>query len=140
MAGPLGTRLLKLEIDGSAVTAQVSRAVVTSGESDSDFISFADAAAGGARQYNLEFTAVQDTTTGTIWDQIWTAAGTEVDCVLMPYGNAVASATEPHYTFTVVVTEPDGDFLGGEANSSTTARFTFDGVWPLTGKPVKVAA
>jgi hypothetical protein len=139
MAG-LGTRLLKLEIDGTEVTAQVSRSVVTSGESDSDFLTFADAAAGGARQYTLEFTAVQDAATGTIWDTIWTAAGSEIDCTLMPYGNAVASATEPHYTFTAVVTEPDGDYLGGEANTSTTARFTFEAAWPLTAKPLKVSA
>lgn len=139
MAG-LGTRLLKLEIGTSEVTAQVSRAVITSGESDSDFVSFADAAAGGARQYNLEFTAVQDTETGTIWDQIWSSAGSEVSCTLMPHGNDEPSTSQPHYTFTAVVTEPDGDFLGGEANSSTTARFTFDGVWPLNGKPAKVTA
>lgn len=140
MAGPLGTRLLKLEIGTDEVTAQVSRAVVTSAESSSDFTSFADAAAGGAREYKLEFTAVQDTTTGTIWDQIWTSAGSEVACTYMPYGNVAPSLTEPHFTFTAVVTEPDGDFLGGEANASTTARFTFDGVWPLNAKPVKVTA
>ncbi|MFB6726792.1 hypothetical protein ACFCV3_41875 [Kribbella sp. NPDC056345] len=140
MAGPLGTRLLKLEIDGQTVTAQVSRSVITSGEADSDFVTFADAAAGGARQYNLEFTAVQNTATGTIWDKIWTAAGTEVTGTLMPYGNVAPSLTEPHYDFTAVVTEPDGDLLGGEANASTTARFTFEGVWPLTGKPTKVTA
>lgn len=140
MAGPLGTRLLKLEIDGNPVTAQVSKSVITSAESDSDFVTFADAAAGGARQYTLEFTAVQDTTTDTIWDQIWSAAGTTVTGTLMPYGNAVASPTEPHYDFSAVITEPDGDFLGGEANSSTTARFTFDGAWPLTAKPTKVTS
>lgn len=140
MAGPLGTRLLKLEIGASEVTAQVSRSVVTSGAADSDFLTFEDAANGGARQYNLEFTAVQDVTTGTVWDKIWTAAGTEVACTLMPHGNATPSVTEPHYEFTAVVTEPDGDFLGGEANVSTTARFTFEGVWPLMAKPVKVTA
>lgn len=140
MAGPLGTRLLKLEIDGDPVTAQVSVSKFTSGAADSDFVTFADAAAGGARQYNLEFTAVQDLTSGTIWDQIWTAAGTTVTGTLMPYGNATPSVTEPHYTFSAVITEPDGDFLGGEANVSTSARFTFDGVWPLTAKPVKVTS
>jgi hypothetical protein len=139
MAG-LGTRLLKLEIDGAEVTAQVSRSVVTSAESDSDFVTFADAAAGGARQYRLALTAVQDAATGTIWDTIWSAAGSEIDCVLMPYGNATPSVTEPHYTFTAVVKEPDGDFLGGEANSSTTARFVFEVEWDLTAKPLKVTA
>lgn len=139
MAG-LGTRLLKISVAGTDYTAQVSKAVITSGESDSDFVTFADAAAGGARQYNLEATAVQDLATGTLWDKIWTAAGTTVACVLMPYGNAVASVSQPHYSFNAVVTEPDGDFIGGEADKSTTARMTTEFSWPLEGKPTKVTA
>lgn len=139
MAG-LGTRLLKLEIDSEDVTAQVSVVKITTGEADSDFVTFADAANGGNRQYNLVFTAVQDLVAGTIWDTIWTAAGTEVSGVVNPYGNATPSATQPHYEFTAVVSEPDGDFLGGEANVSTSARMTFEATWALTGKPTKVTA
>jgi hypothetical protein len=139
MAG-LGTRLLKLTVDGTERNAEVSVSKLTSGEADSDFVTFADAAAGGSRQYNLVLTAVQDLAVDTLWDLVWTASGTEVPCILMPYGNAVASATQPHYSFTVVVKEPDGDMLGGEANTSTTAKFTFEAEWPLLAKPTKVIA
>jgi len=55
----LGTRALTLTIGGEDYTAQVSDCRITAGESDSDFVSFADAAAGGAREYKLAFTAVQ---------------------------------------------------------------------------------
>ena len=136
----LGTRLLKLEIDAVERSAEVSNARITSGESDSDFLTFADAAAGGARQYNLSFTAAQDAVAATLWDLIWTGAGDEVDGTFIPYGNAVPSATQPHYEFTAVVSEPNGDLLGGEANTSVTARFTIDCEWKLTGKPTKLIA
>jgi hypothetical protein len=139
MAG-VGTRLLKLEIDGEEVSAQVSRAVITTGEADSDFVTFAQAAAGGARQYNLEMTAVQDPTTDTVWDRVWSAAGSTVPCTLMLYGNETPSVAQPHYEFNAVIAEPDGDFIGGEADVSTTARMTIEVVWPLESKPTKVTA
>lgn len=133
-----GTRLLKITVAGTDYTAQVSRAAITSGATSSDFVTFADAAAGGARDYALAFTAVQDSATGTLWDKVWTAAGTTVTCLLMPHGNATATVAQPHYSFSAVVTEPDGDFIGGEADVSTTARHTIECVWPLTAKPTKV--
>src|SRR5690348_12278945 len=109
----LGTRLLKLEIDGDEVTAQISKSAITSGKKDSDFISFAEAAAGGGRIYKLNFIAVQDPEAGSLWDQVWANAGSTVAGTLMPYGNAAPSATQPHYTFNAVISEPDGDLLGG---------------------------
>ena len=136
----LGTRLLQLTVGGTDYTAEISKAVITSGESDADFTTFADAAAGGARSYNLDFTAVQDMAAASLWDKVWTAAGTSVACILKPYGNAVASAGQPHYSFNAVVTEPDGDLIGGEADKSTTARMTIECSWPLDAKPTKVIA
>jgi hypothetical protein len=136
----LGTRKLKLDIDSTERSSEISVAKITSKEGDSGFLTFADAANGGDRQYTLEFTAVQDLVSGTLWDLIWTGAGTEVSGTFMPYGNAVPTASEPHFDFTAVVSEPDGDLLGGAANKSTKARFTVEAEWALTGKPVKVVA
>lgn len=134
----LGTRKLVLNIDSNDVTAQVSNARFTSAAADSDFVSFADAAAGGARAYKLEGTTVQDTAADTVWDQIWSNAGADVAGVLQPYGSAAAAPSTPHYTFNATIEEPDGDLLGGAANSSTTAKFTIDFSWPLDAKPAKV--
>jgi hypothetical protein len=139
MAG-IGTRLLKIVVAGTEYSAQVSTSKVTTGESDSDFITFADAAAGGARQYNFEFTAVQDLTVGTLWDKVWSVPGTLVACTLKPYGNATATPSQPWYTFNAVVTEPDGDFIGGDADKSVTAQQTINCVWPCDAKPVKVTS
>lgn len=134
----LGTRTLVITIGGTDYSMQVSKAVITAADSDSDFTTFADAAAGGSRAYKLEGTAVQDMATGTLWDKIWTAAGTTVACLIKPYGNAAASVGQPHYSFNATVKEPDGDFIGGEADGSTTARMTVDFSWPLDAKPTKV--
>lgn len=136
----LGTRTLKMKIGATEYTAQVSKAVITSGEADSDFVTFADAAAGGAREYRLEFTAVQDLASGTLWDTVFASAGTSIACTLNPYGVATFAAGTPGFTFNATVTEPDGDFIGGEADSSTTARMTFECSWVLSAKPTKVTS
>lgn len=133
----LGTRTLIVSVGGTDYSAQVSDCRITSAESDSDFVTFADAAAGGARDYKLAFKAVQDTAAASLWDKIWTAAGTTVAVIVKPHGAAAASATTPWFNCNAVVTEPDGDLLGGEADASTTARFTVECEWPLTAKPVR---
>lgn len=134
----LGTRLLTLSIGGTDYSAQVSKTVITSNPADSDFTTFAQAAAGGGREYRLEFTAVQDLATTTLWDKVWTVPGTTVAGLLKPYGNSAASVSQPHYTFNATITEPDGDFIGGEADASTTSRMTFECSWVLDAKPTKV--
>lgn len=133
----LGTKTMKLKVGTTEYTAQVSRCEVTSAAADSDFVSFADAAAGGAREYGLEFTAVQDMDVTSLWDYLWSKAGTTVAVKVAPYGNATASTTQPWYTGNVTVAEPDGTLIGGEANSSTTARNTVEARWVWTAKPTK---
>lgn len=139
MAG-VGTRLLTLEVEGDSATGQVSNARFTSGDADADFVTFADAAAGGKKEYRLQGTAVQDLVADTLWHLMFTAPGTEVDVVIAPYGNAVATPTQPHVTATCVVEEPDGDMLGGDADPSTTARMTWEINWPTLARPVLVTA
>lgn len=137
MAG-IGTRKLKLTIDGDEVTAEVSKAVITSNDAGADFTTFADADAGGKREYRLEFTAQQDAATGSLWDKVFTAAGTSVDFVMDPYGGGAPSVANPQFEGTCTITEPDGDFMGGEANSSTSARFVFSCAWVCDAKPTRV--
>jgi hypothetical protein len=137
MAG-IGTRLLKLTIDGDEVTAEISTGKITTGDAGSDFTTFADAAAGGRREYRVVGTAVQDANTGSLWDKVWTAAGDSVPFVLMPYGNADPTVAEPHFEGNCTITEPDGDLIGGDADPSTSARFTFDFSFVCDEKPTRV--
>lgn len=137
MAG-IGTRKLTISIDGDEVAPEVTSAVIASAAADSDTTTFADAAGGGSRKYTLKITGVQDATAGSLWDQTFSHAGEEVDVIVRPYGNASASPTQPHLEATAIVSEPDGDWIGGEANASNTSKFTFEVEWELTGKPVRV--
>jgi hypothetical protein len=139
MAG-IGTRLLQLTINSVDVTAEISTGKITSNDAGSDFTTFADAAAGGAREYRLEFTAVQDAATGSLWTEVFDNAGDSVPFLLKPYGNATASASQPHFSGNATITEPDGDFIGGDADKSTTARMTFSCAWVCDAKPTRVTA
>lgn len=134
----IGTRNLQLEIDGDEKSIELTNARLAPTDSDSDTVTFADAAAGGSKDWHLAGTAVQDAATGTLWSKVFDESGTEVPYTFMPYGNAVPSETQPHFTGTVTIGAPDGDFLGGDANASATAKFTFDIDWVCTGKPTKV--
>lgn len=139
----VNTRHAVLVIDGIDCTAEISRASVTSAESDSDFVSFAQAAAGGARDYALAITAKQNTSTGTFWNIVWSQGGAEVATEVWPNGKPAGgtpTAAQPKFTGTNVVKDPDGDLLGGEANASTSARQVVEIEWLYTAKPTKAVS
>jgi hypothetical protein len=136
----IGTRLLTLTIAGTDATAEVSTCKIVSAASSSDFVSFADAAAGGGREYALALAFVQDGAAGALWDQVWSHAGETVAFAVNPYGNAVASATQPHFTGSAIISEPDGSLLGGDADPSPTNRFITEVEWKCVGKPLRVIA
>lgn len=124
-------------------SAAVSKCVVMADESEADFTSFADAAAGGARQYTLDLTMTQDTASTSLWYLIWNSAGSEVPVEVWPYGRPVsgtATTAQPKVTGTVTVREPDGELLGGEADKSVTARMLTEVSWPFTAKPTLATA
>lgn len=136
---PLGTRSLKIKVGSTEHNMDVSNCRIVSAETDSDFTSFAQAAAGGARDYTLEFTATQDPADSTsLWSRVFDSAGSTVPVSINPYGGSTFSASNPGFTGSVVITEPDGDLLGGEADASATSRFTMDLAWKFTAKPTRV--
>lgn len=135
-ATPLGTRSLKIKIGTTEYNADVSSVTIESAAASSDFVSFAQAAAGGARDYTLKFTATQDPADATsIWNKVWASSGSTATVVINPYGGTSATVATPIVSGTVVISEPDGTLLGGDADSSTTAKFTIDLEWSFTAKP-----
>lgn len=135
----LGSRALTLLIDGEERAVEVSRAVFSNADTDSDFVSFASAAAGGSKDWSLLITATQDPgNPASLLNLAWASAGDEVEVTVRPYGNATPSDTQPHYTSTCVVTLPDGETLGGEADPSQSRRWTVEMAWPCTAQPVMV--
>jgi hypothetical protein len=127
MMAHLGTNRLTLMIDGVERAPEVSVAEITNAETDSDFVSFETAAKGGGRDWTLHIVAVQDPgDPNSLLSLTWESAGDPVDVVVRPYGDETVV-----YEGTVVVKYPDGVLIGGEADSSESARFTFDVEWPF---------
>lgn len=136
----LGTRDLVVSVGGTDYTSQVSDCRIAGAKAESGTQTFTEAKAGGARKYTIKFKLTQDLATGTLWDKIWSAAGTTVAVLVKPYGNTVASPSQPHYSGNVVISEPDGDLIGGEADSDTQSRWWVEVEWDWTAKPTKVTA
>lgn len=136
-------RLIALEIDGTDVSDDISRGVIGSAPSDSDFMTFRQSRSGGGREYTLAMTIAQDHAAGSLFEKIWSKDVTpgvsdKFVGVYAPYGNEVASVAQPHYEFSGTIAEPDGDFLGAEADESVTAVATIEVEWKLDGRPEKI--
>jgi hypothetical protein len=140
----VGTRLAVLLVDDVEYTDSISTATIRSAETDSDFVSFEDAAAGGRRDYTLAIVMKQNTTAASLWDVVWAQAGADLDVELWPNGRPgtpfTPTPTQPRFSGTVTITDPDGDLLGGEANPSTSARQTTEVEWMFTAKPTKATS
>lgn len=141
-----GTRKLKLKVNGVDYSSAVKDVRVSVDKKDSDFTSFADAAAGGAQEYGLKLVMQQDGTAASLWDLMWTSPGTDVAVEIWPNGQAATNPATPtpvypKFAGTVTVTEPSGsDLLGGEANPSSTAVFETEVTWTFLSRPVKTVA
>lgn len=132
----VNSRAAIIKIDSTDFSSSVSSVKITADESDADFVSYEDARAGGARMYKLEMTLKQNTDAAALWYYNWSRAGSTVSYELWPNGGgASATTTTPKFAGTVVVREPDGDLLGGEADPSTTQLQRIEIVWDCTAKP-----
>lgn len=142
----IGGRLVKVSVtSGSTSTeysAYLTNARFSAADSEADTITFADALAGGAKDYTFQGTALQDDggNSAAFWTFVQANPGATVQLRYMPQGNTTATTTAPHWTATATVAAWDGDFLGGEASSSTTLKQTFDFSWALTAAPTKVTS
>lgn len=118
----------------------VSKVVVTSGESESDFTSFWDASQGGARDYKVALTLAQDLDTASLFAHTVKSVGSDLPFEWWPNGrpggaSPTPTAAQPKVSGTVTIQEPDGDWIGGEADKSNTAVMTTEVEWPCTARP-----
>ena len=126
-----GTKLaLTLGTPGTDYWADITKYELGNTEADSDVVTFADAADGGARQYTLTGSATQSTDAASFWRYVWTNTGEDVPFTLAPHGNELPTEAQPHFIGTVTIgAKPT---LGGEAG---TGAFTFDFEWNIVGIP-----
>lgn len=124
---------LALEFGGTDHWQDITSALFSNEEADGDVTTFADAAAGGARQHFVTITAIQSTQSGSFWNYVWDNTGSTVAYKYAVHGNAVATADQPHLTGTLTIgPKPD---LGGDAGASNT--YTFEVRFDINGEPVK---
>lgn len=132
---------ITFSIDGDERAAEAFSAKITRAKVEGDE-TFAEAAAGGGFDYFLEGEVIQDPATAdSIWNLVFAAVGDPagVPVVFRPYGNAAASALEPHFTGTVLIKADESDLIGGDA-SSGAERYKSSFKFRFLAKPVKVAA
>lgn len=128
MATKYNGKDLALTFDAIEFNADGTAVVLDNEEADQEAVTFAEVGAGDTRQWFFQLTAIGDYAAGSIWDMLWDNSGATVPFVFKPYGNAVATAAQPHFTgdCTVVAKPP----IGGTAGETWTfeARLDVDGV------------
>lgn len=81
----------------------------------------------------LNMTIVQDTTAESLWDLAVNQAGVPVTGLYKPEGNAAASTTQPHWSFSATPSGPSGDvILGGEAAEDGSESLTVEVSWQIS--------
>lgn len=125
---------LSLTIDGVEVNLEGTSVLLENEEADTDAITFAELAAGTPLQWFFSITAVADYGANSFWSTLWDNAGTEVAFVFKPYGNATATASQPHFTGNCTINAKPP--IGGSANEV----FTFEARLDVDGEPARVIA
>lgn len=106
-------------VDDVEYNCDATSIVLTHEEADDDTVTFCDAAAGGAYEWKLTISALQSTDADALHTFFWDTAGSTVDFVFGPHGNAIPSTAQPHYAGTIAMPNKKPD-IGGEANSTWT--------------------
>lgn len=131
-----GKQGLVFKLETVDYASDVTTVTLSNEDADADVTTFADAAAGGTKQWFFEGTALAGTdTTGALWRYLWANTGdNNVAFVYAPYGNATPTADKPHFTGTCTIgAKPE---IGGEAGSTWTFDFRID----VNAEPTLVSA
>jgi len=115
-----GTGLV-LKIDGTDYYAECVSAVLENEEATAAVTTFADAAAGGARQFYFSIAAIQSPDNVSLWSKIWENTGDIANYIFAPTGVLTPGTNNPVFTGTIKI--PVKPTIGGTA--SATGEYTF---------------
>ena len=126
---------LSIMVGTKEYNMDLTSVILQNEEADDDATTFADLALGGSVQWFFEMEAVADYSEDSLWSFLWAEAGaTEVAFLFKPYGNASATASQPHFSGTLNVgSKPP---IGGAAGEV----FTFEARLDVNAAPLKVVA
>jgi len=120
------------KLAGTDYSIDCTSILLTSEDADNDTVTFCEVGTGG-KTWKFEVEAIQSTAAGSLWNYLWTSAGTlNVAYIYAPHGNATASTTQPHFTGNVDL--PGKPDIGGEADTT----YTFSIEIPCTAEPTRV--
>jgi hypothetical protein len=119
-------KALSLTFGGVDYFADVTSIELDNADSDGSATTFADIAGGGAKTYSFKISAVQSTQTSSFWRFAWDHLDQAVPYRYAPWGNAVPTPDQPHFTGTLYISERPS--IGGEAKVNGT-DYTFDVTW-----------
>lgn len=115
--------IFKLAIDGGAAVSyadDLKEINLKPRDRDKDDVTFYEAANGLVAVTDCELTCVQSYDATALFGACYDKATKTVIVTYGPYGNAVPTATQPHFTFSGTIQRPD---LGNEA-AAPTADYT----------------
>lgn len=121
---------LSLTIGGTEYMADITNYSLEWDDADSGTITFADAASGGKFQATLKGSAIQSTTSTSLWTYAWLNTGVTAAFKLAPNGNTTASADNPIFSGNVKIGARPS--LGGDAQISGD-DWSFDFEWTVIG-------
>lgn len=122
------------KLAGTDYSIDCTSILLTSEDADNDTVTFCEVGTGG-KTWKFEVEAIQSTAAGSLWNYLWTSAGTtNVAVIYAPHGNATATTAQPHFTGTVTL--PGKPDVGGEADTT----YTFSTEIVLDAEPTKVTA
>jgi len=122
----LTTRAQSFTIDGTDFANQAASATIKGSPGKDRMLG----EVAPENEYAIEITAGQDLTVQSLWYLMFTRVNEQVSVVLKPYGNDdEPSETQPWVSVNAWVAEPDGDLIGGAADTSTTTKRMFSVSW-----------
>lgn len=130
-----------LDLEGAGAPVTMSDDIktweLTPEDADGNDITFAEALAGLAAAWKFKVTAITSNDAGALFEFLWTNPNKDVAAVLGAWGNAVPSATKPHFEFTLNTGYPPG--ITNEART-TKEGAEFEKEFEVTVAPVRVTA
>jgi hypothetical protein len=134
----LGLRKLTFSADGHSVGAACTDVKLIPTDKGTGQVTFTTGT-GDSYDWSLEGTYLQSTDTGSLDNLLWTKQGQTVNWTIAPAGGETASADNPVYSGTCVVSWNSGSTAVGGAASQTDS-FTSDFKFAVVGTPTRTVA
>ena len=118
----LAGNLLTLSVGGVEYSAEFASVMIQSEPAADDVKTFGS----DNSDWFMTLTGIVSLDSAAFWRYCWTSASTDVAFILRPLGNAVATATQPHFTGTVRI--PEKGRLPVSIDSNPRSTTSFDGI------------